>query len=95
MAHIHKPLVVAVGLNTAVSVAEAAGGIRAQSLSLLVDVFVALVVGGWILATSCSKCADRAISYPGLSTHGAPMTTWWRFDELLPRTAAPSAERWR
>ena len=37
MAHIHKPLVVAVGLNTAIFAAEAAGGVRAQSLSLLGD----------------------------------------------------------
>jgi divalent metal cation (Fe/Co/Zn/Cd) transporter len=61
MAHIHRPLAVAVGLNTAVFAAEAAAGVRAQSLSLLLDAahnfsdfdaLVALAVGGWILVTT-------------------------------------------
>jgi cobalt-zinc-cadmium efflux system protein len=37
MAHIRRPLGVAVALNTAVFVAETIGGLRAQSLSLLMD----------------------------------------------------------
>jgi len=37
MAHLRKPLTIALGMNTAVLVVETAGGIEANSLSLLTD----------------------------------------------------------
>ncbi len=37
MAHLRKPLAIALGTNTAVLVVETAGGIEANSLSLITD----------------------------------------------------------
>lgn len=93
MAHIRKPLAAAVGLNTAVFVAEAVAGFRADSLSLLMDAAhnfsdeLALIclLAAYVFTVSLSRGLQRAANL--LNSLGLIMVSaflvWQSVDHLF------------
>lgn len=92
MAHLRKPLAIAVALNTGITVIEAIAGLRANSLSLVMDAIhnlsdeLALVF--LLLAVLQSRPARRLVQAAnGLNTIGllvvSVLPLWQAFERLI------------